>query len=250
MDESLRPQRDFMKSSFGTLGQVRTDQDAGVPPPSLQKPPEAGCDVLDLPAADRAILRQSDVHACIADRQSRRTFLPEMISREELAYLLWATQGVREIIAKGKATFRTVPSGGARHPFETYLVVQRVAGLDPGLYRYLPLSHQLVRLNREADLAERTAVAANQQTFVAEAAVVFIWSCIPYRAEWRYHLRSHKTMLLDAGHVCQNLYLACEALGLGTCAIAAYNQQAIDELLGLDGQDEYVVYLSPVGRPS
>lgn len=93
------------------------------------------------------------------------------------------------------------------------------------------------------------AVAAcNDQEFVGQSAVVFVWSCVPYRAEWRYHLRSHKAMLLDAGHICQNLYLACEAIGAGTCAVAAYGQRAIDELIGLDGQDEFVVYLSPVGR--
>ena len=55
-------------------------------------------------------------------------------------------------------------------------------------------------------------------------------------------------MLLDAGHVCQNLYLACESLGLGTCAIGAYSQEKLDAFLGLDGQEEFAVYLSPVGR--
>jgi SagB-type dehydrogenase family enzyme len=78
--------------------------------------------------------------------------------------------------------------------------------------------------------------------------VAFIWSCIPYRSEWRYNVAAHKTMLLDAGHLCQNLYLACEAVGCGTCAIGAYNQEAIDEFLGLDGEEEFVVYLAPVGK--
>jgi SagB-type dehydrogenase family enzyme len=55
-------------------------------------------------------------------------------------------------------------------------------------------------------------------------------------------------LLLDAGHVCQNLYLAVEALGLGTCAIGAYDQAAMDTLLELDGEDEYVIYLAPVGK--
>jgi SagB-type dehydrogenase family enzyme len=86
------------------------------------------------------------------------------------------------------------------------------------------------------------------QTFVGEAPVVFLWSCFPYRGEWRYHVAAHKIMLLDAGHLCQNLYLACEAMGCGTCAVAAYDQRLADRLVGVDGADEFVVYLAPVGR--
>jgi SagB-type dehydrogenase family enzyme len=71
---------------------------------------------------------------------------------------------------------------------------------------------------------------------------------IPYRAEWRYHIAAHKAALLDAGHICQNLYLACEGIGIGTCAIAAYDQQKTDELIGVDGVAEYSVYMSPVGK--
>ncbi len=66
--------------------------------------------------------------------------------------------------------------------------------------------------------------------------------------EWRYGLASHKVIALDAGHVCQNLYLACEAIGAGTCAIAAYNQDAMDQLLGVNGRDEFTIYLAPVGK--
>lgn len=66
--------------------------------------------------------------------------------------------------------------------------------------------------------------------------------------EWRYDRAAHKVIALDAGHVCQNLYLACESLGLGTCAIAAYDQEACDRLLGVDGDDEFTLYLAPVGR--
>ncbi len=71
---------------------------------------------------------------------------------------------------------------------------------------------------------------------------------MPYRAEWRYNIASHKAMLLDAGHICQNLYLACESIEAGTCAIAAYDQEKVDALLGLDGENEFSVYLSPAGK--
>jgi SagB-type dehydrogenase family enzyme len=78
--------------------------------------------------------------------------------------------------------------------------------------------------------------------------VTFIWTVIPSRTEWRYAEASYKVIALDAGHVCQNLYLACEAIGAGTCAIAAYNQDLSDSLVGVDGNEEFVVYLSPVGK--
>ena len=84
--------------------------------------------------------------------------------------------------------------------------------------------------------------------FTANAAVTFIWSSIPYRTEWRYADRTYKIALLDAGHIGQALYLACETIGLGTCAIASYNQKLIDDIIQVDGEDEFAVYISPVGR--
>ena len=75
-----------------------------------------------------------------------------------------------------------------------------------------------------------------------------MWTVIPYRTEWRYSFISPKIIALDAGHVCQNLYLACEAIGAGTCAIGAYNQAALDALLGVDGIEEFAIYVAPVGK--
>ena len=92
--------------------------------------------------------------------------------------------------------------------------------------------------------------AAHGQEFPGNCAVVFIWTAIPYRTEWRYHTASHKLVLLDAGHVCQNLYLACEGISAGTCAIAAYDQEKTDALIGVDGIDEYSIYMAPVGKLS
>jgi SagB-type dehydrogenase family enzyme len=66
--------------------------------------------------------------------------------------------------------------------------------------------------------------------------------------EWRYGLTAHKVIAIDAGHVGQNLYLACQAVGAGTCAIAAYDQEAMDGLLRLDGQEEFTIYLASVGK--
>ena len=84
------------------------------------------------------------------------------------------------------------------------------------------------------------------QTFVGRAAVVFIWTTIPYRMEWRYGLAAHKVIALDVGHVCQNLYLACEAIGAGTCTVAAYHQQLMDRL-GAGGRPGRIRHLPGAG---
>jgi SagB-type dehydrogenase family enzyme len=123
-----------------------------------------------------------------------------------------------------------------------------VDSLATGFYRYLPVSHSIIA-ERLDDFAGQQIVAASlYQNWIANAAVVFIWVAIPYRMEWRYGLAAHRVILIDVGHVCQNLYLACEAIGSGTCAVAAYDQEKMDEVLGLDGNDEFVVYMAPVGR--
>jgi len=141
-----------------------------------------------------------------------------------------------------------VPSAGARHALETYLHARRVDGVREGIHRYLPLKHQLVVVESADNLSEAVTDACFGQTFTGRAAVTFLWTAIPYRMEWRYDLAAHKVIAIDAGHVCQNLYLCCEAIGAGTCAIGAYDQDAVDALLGVDGRNEFTIYIAPVGK--
>jgi len=122
-----------------------------------------------------------------------------------------------------------------------------VTGLEPGVYRYLPLDHSLAHLGEQIP-PEKVTDGCLGQTFCGSCAVTFFWSVIPYRTEWRYGPVSHKVIALDAGHLCQNLYLSCTAAGLGTCGIGAYDQQSMDSMLGFDGDDEFVIYIAPVGR--
>jgi SagB-type dehydrogenase family enzyme len=126
--------------------------------------------------------------------------------------------------------------------------VLNVSGLDVGLYRYLPLEHELLLVRREEGLRGRLASAALRQSFVGASAATFVWTAMPYRMEWRYDLAAHKVIAIDVGHVCQNLYLACAAIGAGCCAVGAYHQDLMDQLLGVDGQDEFAIYLAPVGK--
>jgi SagB-type dehydrogenase family enzyme len=224
-----------------------TAQSRGEKPPLTQKPAREGTEIIPLPPQAEWKIPPCDLPQAIGKRQSHRHFSPKPLRLDELAFLLWSTQGVRARL-QGAAVLRTVPSAGCRHPFETYLVTLRVEGLAPGVYRYLPLDQALVLESSPDQLKERLTVATRGQGFAASAAVTFVWSALPERTEWRYAEASAKVIALDAGHVCQNLYLACEAIGCGTCAIAAYNQTLSDELIGVDGEQELSVYLAPVGK--
>jgi SagB-type dehydrogenase family enzyme len=224
-----------------------TRQSEGVPPPPVQKPALPDSKIIPLPNQDAWSIPPCDLQTAIAKRESHRRFTPDLLSLNELAFLLWATQGVREVLHEA-AVLRTVPSAGCRHPFETYLAVLRVEGVENGIYRYLPLDNSLVCIREVDDLSGRLTAATRGQSFTGQSAVTFIWTVVPARTEWRYAEASYKVIALDAGHVCQNLYLACEAIGAGTCAIAAYNQPLVDDLLGVDGDEEFSIYIAPVGK--
>jgi len=248
-DESYgERERHLLRSNWDLLRDYASDERAGKPPPELQKPAKDS-PVRRLPGVKPDQHGRLTVAQAVFERHSVRSFTDEPITLRELSFLLWATQGVRRVIGEGRASLRTVPSGGARHPFETYLFCRRVSDLSPGVYRYLPLDHA-VCLHGPLPAPGRLADAAVGQGFLEEAAVTFVWAAIPYRMEWRYGPVSAKIIALDAGHICQNLYLACQEIGAGTCAVGAYSQEACDELLGLDGREELVVYMAPVGKPA
>jgi SagB-type dehydrogenase family enzyme len=245
--ETIQTVRNFMKEGLTLETDWVSDQMKGLAMPPSQKACDPACELIPLPKPDPSVLKKPDILACLADRKSRRKYSLENLTLDELAYLLWATQGVRKVLPSGRH-YRTVPSAGARHSFETYLVIQHVEGLKTGVYRYLPFDHQLVYLFTAENLPEKLTTLASDQPFVGNSAVCFIWSSIPYRMEWRYGIESERVILMDVGHVCQNLYLAAESIGCGTCGVGAYEQDALDQFLGLDGRDEFVIYLAPVGK--
>lgn len=245
----LESYRYFLKDSIRkTIDFSQTDQSRGVEIPPIEKPYPPDALRIDLTKpGEWADIPRLDTVTAIGSRKSRRVYHKAPLTLTELSFLLWTTQGVRGKVVGGHA-YRTVPSAGCRHALETYLVVLNVDGLEVGVYRYLPLSHQLLFEFQEERLADALIEAVFAQSFVGKAAVTFVWTAIPHRMEWRYGLAAHKVIAIDAGHVCQNLYLACETIGAGTCAIAAYDQDAVDRLLRVDGEDEFAIYLAPVGK--
>ena len=224
------------------------DMNKGIEMPPIQKNPVPGEVIIDLPSIDTFldVSDKSTVYS-ILNRKTKRKYDQETtMTLVELSWLLFSTQGIRA--KSGQNYFRTVPSAGNRHAFDTYIAVFHVDDLEKGIYRYLPESHQIVLQNTEDNLEEKLSKACKDQTFVSKASVTFIWVAIPYRMEWRYALAAHKSILLDAGHICQNLYLAAESIDYGSCAIGNYDQNLLDNLLAVDGEDEFSVYLCAVGK--
>ncbi|HHY94837.1 MAG TPA: SagB/ThcOx family dehydrogenase [Firmicutes bacterium] len=178
----------------------------------------------------------------MANRRTVRTYTADPLTQEQLSQLLWAGQGIT-----GEAVrFRTVPSAGAIHPFEIYLVVNRVEGLEAGLYHYHVPSAALEFL-RPGQLGAALARASLDQDMMERAAVNFALAAVVARATWRYHERAWRYMYLDAGHLVQNLALAATAMGLGLCEIGAFYDGEVDQLFGLDGERETVLYMASVG---
>ena len=243
--------RNFMKSNYEEMKNIESDQMKDLPQPPLQKEFDKDSEIIDLIPIAKIKIKNENLIQNIENRKSHRQYNDEPLTLEELSFLLWASQGVKSVYErnnKSYATLRTVPSGGARHPFETYLLINNVTELKRGLYRYLAIEHKLMFIGELENQSEKIIDATLGQKFTGKAAAVFIWSCIAYRGEWRYNIAAHKAMLLDAGHICQNLYLACEGIKAGTCAIAAYDQEKVDKIIDVDGENEFSVYLSPVGK--
>jgi len=224
-----------------------SDQSKGLPQPPLQLPYDPTQPSVDLPSPATVVVGSVDLRQAIEARRSVRRYARRPLTMGELSFLLWCSQGAKA--ASGRvAMLRTVPSAGARHAFETYLLANNVDGLTPGLYRFLALEHRLLEVDLSPDLADRMVEACWRQQFVKTSAATFIWSAVVYRMAWRYGERGYRYLHLDAGHVCQNLYLAAEAVGCGVCAIAAFNDEAMNELLELDGEQQLVIYLATVGK--
>lgn len=238
--------RDFMQATYPeNLSVSAQDQGAQQPPLELPLPAEAA--LIPLPPPADLEIPLIDLRRAIEQRRSRRSYKQEPLTLAELSYLLWLTQGVKEV-SKRPATLRTVPSAGARHAFETYLLINNVTGLEPGLYRFAACQHALIQLEMPANIRELVTHGCWDQKQVYNSAVTFLWVAVTERMAWRYVERGYRYLHLDAGHVCQNLYLAAEAINCGVCAIAAYHDELLNSTLGLDGEELFVIYVASLGK--
>jgi SagB-type dehydrogenase family enzyme len=192
-------------------------------------------------------LDDSGLFDALARRRSVRAYGPEPLALGELGALLWAGAG---ITARQEGfALRAAPSAGALYPIEHYVVANEVEGLEQGLYHYDVLGRALERLYA-GDLRLPVARAALDQRIAAEAQAVFVWTAVLERSRWKYSERFLRYVLLDAGHIAENVALAATALGLGTCQIAAFFDEEAADILGVDPDAEPVVYMSTAGRPA
>lgn len=247
----IKRNRSFMQCPCFDDSMSESDQQRGIPHPAHGKVVTG--ELFELPSFENTVKHTSYVDL-LAMRRSERVYSETSMTQEQLAFMLWSAQGVQAYRGVNHiATLRPAPSGGARHPFELYVAVQNVDGLKAGLYRYAPLQHvgekrvAIEWLNAFDDYKNQITALLVGQSWAAKAPVVLFFSCIPYRAEWRYSEAAHRVMLIDLGHTGQNVMLSAAALGLGSCCMAAYDQKLCDSTLGLDGTDEYTVYAIAIG---
>jgi len=186
----------------------------------------------------------ADLWKVLAQRRSLRQYQDRYLTQDELAALVWATQGVT--LASSNYLLRTAPSAGALYPVETYLTVHKVEEMEPGIW-HLNLPEFSLELLKEVDSRQPLVHACLGQRFMGEASVDFIWTGILNRAMWKYRERAIRYIFLDAGHICQNLTLAATALNLGCCPVGAFFDDEVERLVGIDGIEEVALYLAAVG---
>ena len=185
------------------------------------------------------------LEAVIAGRRSVREYADRRVTLEELSRLLHYSAGITDRRDPTLA-FRSIPSSGALFPIEVYPVIFNVAGAEPGVYHYDVQRHRL-ELVRAGDFRREVFQAALSQEMILRTGLVLVLTGLYERVQWKYVDRSYRYLMLEAGHLGQNVYLSATALGLGPCGIGAFFDDDLNRLLGVDGRDEAVVYLLAVG---
>jgi len=185
--------------------------------------------------------KSSPLGQLLAKRRSVRRYTARPLKLEELSQILWATYGLVD------SRRRVVPSAGATYPVEVYLFVSSVEGLKPGIYKYNEYKHALLLL-REGDYSRELASACLDQKWVYQAPVNIVLVALYEKTTSWYGERGFRYIYMEAGHVGQNIYLACAERGLGTVAVGAFHDEEVKRIIGLG--DEYIVlYVFPVGSP-
>ncbi len=233
--------RECLKADWTKLDFNMTDKFKKLPKPNVCKIYDEG-EVFEL-EKDKIKLSRKNLHDIVMGRRSVRQYDDVTMSKRELSYLLKLTSS---IIKSGPGyAFGVIPTGGATNTLETYVYLNKVEGFKKGLYHYMKDTGNL-RLLRSDITEEMVNESIHNQ--LRDCAVVFYWTTTPYRAEYKYQYVSHKMIAIEAGHACQNLYLAAESIDYGVVAIAAYKQIEADKLLQINPEDEFVVYCATVGK--
>lgn len=235
--------QDYLRETRYSRERLRAEPLVQYPRSPMYKayPPET--QRLPLPAVPASF--QKDFWQCVKERRSLRDYVEQPITQEELAGLLWASQGITAV--QHHFAFRAAPSAGALYPVETYVAVHRVEEIPPGIWHFQVQAFAL-ELVTPGDFRRSLVLAGLNQQFLGTAAVVFIWTGILGRSLWKYRQRAVRYLFLDAGHICGNLHLAATAMGLGCCPVAAFFDAEVEAIVHADANEEVAIYLAAVGR--
>lgn len=192
--------------------------------------------VIKLPAPSKDL----EFSKLLEGRESIRKFNDKPLELKELSNLLWAANGLKE---SGKK--RTIPSAGALYPLEIYVLVRNVNGLSQGIYRYDQDQNSLVLIGSQ-DRSKELLKGAIRQEWVATAPVIILISYLKSKTESKYGEKAKVFIPLEAGASMQNIYLMAQTLGLGTCAVGAFNEEEIKRIFNL--KEETPIILMPVGK--
>lgn len=199
---------------------------------------------LPLPLAPDVSLAEA-----IGSRRSERRFASGEVMFRELATVLRAGYGVTcPAGPDDPQPLRTVPSGGALYPLEMYAVLARVEGAEPGLYHLDPLRPALEVMSLGASPLAILQEASIYPEIVEGCAATLLITGMFWRSRFKYGLRGYRFTLLEAGHVAQNVLLMCAALGLAAVPLGGFYDRPVDELLGVDGVNESILYSVCLGR--
>jgi len=196
--------------------------------------------------------REAPLFGALRSRHSMREFSGKPISFNELsrlAYYTWGRISYYETREFGKLLHKTSPSAGARHPIETYAVVNNVKGIEPGIYHYSVKNHSL-ELLKAGDFRERCVELTAGHAWTKNASALFIMTAVVARTAWKYRApRVYRAFLLDAGHLSQSFLLVATALGLGGFCLGTICDKLIEKELDLDGISETALFVVGVGQP-
>lgn len=236
---------DYMKDSAWKRGTAKKIDN--LPPLPFELPYAKDAVLIDLVDPDVLPDAQVNFLEMIEVRSTLRQYDDtKELSNKELSYLLWCTQGVKMVMQT--KTIRNVPSAGGRNALETFLYIRRVEGIKPGLYRFLPLEHKLLLVSDAEDIEEKICSQFSTVGVANNAAVVFLWTAVYERMDCMFGERAYRYIYLDAGHVCQNLYLAAQTMHIKVCALGAFDDEVLNQNLGFDGENQFVVYGAGVGK--
>jgi SagB-type dehydrogenase family enzyme len=209
--------------------------------------PFVGYPVIELPSSLMPLT--SCLDEVISSRISALNMDAYVFTMRELGTLLHYAYGITRDNngTSSPRPFRTVPSAGALYPLEIFFHSTRIEGLNPGLYHYNATQNNL-RLLRAGDETPRISGAMVQSEVVSRASLIIFITAIFERTIFKYRDRGYRFVMLEAGHVAQNITLVAHAMGLGCLNIGGYFDREIDDFLDFDGITQSTVYMGALGK--